>query len=33
VADGTLALLGGVHVAGHGGYPALSWVVALPPNL
>ena len=33
VADGTLALLGGVHVAGHGGYPATSWVVALPPGL
>jgi hypothetical protein len=33
VADGTLALLGSVHVAGHGGYPATSWVVALPPGL
>jgi len=33
VADGTLALLGGVHVAGHGGYPAFSWVVALPSDL
>lgn len=33
VADGTLALLGAVHVAGHGGYPATSWVVALPPGL
>lgn len=33
VADGTLALLGGTHVAGHGGYPAFSWVVALPVGL
>lgn len=33
VADDALALLGGIVVAGHGGYPSFFWVVALPSEL
>ena len=33
VAGGTLGVLGGIQVAGHGGYPPFHWMISLPTGL